>query len=342
MNTTSTFIFQEHSRFRMKRLTPFLLSLFVLTDISNSCRSTLKIGSLYTIQVSIRHTYNDPLEVVLLKDTSPVSVCRQNLVCNDYRNNTETKIHSLGNDTFEIHFSIKNVTRRDAGLLSVKYLGLSSLRNSGSLYRCKMIVYDIDALTLDECPNVVEEGSEVKCLCKKKDGVTQDIRLAWFDNNGKVNNKENHTLYYVANATNLTFTCQGWANDGAKSRPLIYQPVLNLRIVNAPPAYSKVTSEKSHFSISFIVTLVVVSVSFIAIVMYACYQKKNRKLCLKFKNKFVQILIQKKKTFSKKNINPKNVYIVNLLETTRPNKLTTTTKGSNSYHLVGSRDASKI
>uniref|UniRef100_A0A2C9M371 Ig-like domain-containing protein n=1 Tax=Biomphalaria glabrata TaxID=6526 RepID=A0A2C9M371_BIOGL len=204
-----------------------------------------------------------------------------------------------------------------------------------------MIVFDIDALTLDECPNVVEEGSEVKCLCKKKDGVTQDIRLAWFDNNGKVNNKENHTLYYVANATNISFTCQGWANDGAQSRPLIYQPVLNLRIGNAPPAYSKVSSQKSQYSFSFILTIMVVAVLFIAIATYVCYQKKTRKLCFKLKHKFVQILIQKKRTFSTRHIHPKNVYIVNLLDTTQPKNFTTSTKGS-IYPLLGSRDASKI
>ncbi|KAH9512197.1 hypothetical protein Btru_041086 [Bulinus truncatus] len=88
-------------------------------------------------------------------------------------------------------------------------------------------------LILENCPKIVVEGTEVRCVCRSKDTTsTTDYKQAWYDANNKIVNNGDQTLSYIATLRNKEHICRRRDDTVIENNPIYYNPVVIIKADN--------------------------------------------------------------------------------------------------------------
>ncbi len=198
----------------------------LLMSICDSCSPAVQ-NKAYSFQGSFRHTLKESLELTWLRNKTPISLCRANFACYDYSDvKTSTTLRSSGDGYIEYKLTLKNVTKRDANVWSLKYLGLASLQKPEPLFSCTLNVFELSAPSLVNCTNMVEEGEIISCLCTSNNETEVEMELTWYDNNGSAIKDTGNLLSFVATRNSTGYECRGRTSTGKHAVSVKYHPFI--------------------------------------------------------------------------------------------------------------------
>ncbi|XP_055865591.1 uncharacterized protein LOC106078194 isoform X5 [Biomphalaria glabrata] len=217
----------------MRSRRPHIAALIIFAvkavTVPDVCSPALKRKE-YSFQGNFHHTINEPLEIVWLRNKTPVSMCQSRMACYDYSDiKTSTTITMSGDGSVQYKLIIRNVTDVDETIWSMKYLGLASLRKQEPLFSCKLFVYEYPAPTLVDCPMMLEENTMLNCTCAKNNETEVDLKYSWFQTNGSLINNGGNVLSLPASKQNSGQECRGQTSTGEESVPVVYDPLIIAR-----------------------------------------------------------------------------------------------------------------
>ncbi|KAK0066742.1 hypothetical protein Bpfe_003477 [Biomphalaria pfeifferi] len=120
-----------------------LLFTALLHEYTFAC-SRIETGKPFTFSATIVHTLKEDLEVVWFFGDETMSQCSMKMRClEDFEEKTITTLKETHEQNkYECELRIINVTRGDAGLWVLKYMGAAGLRHNNPLYSCHLKVSD--------------------------------------------------------------------------------------------------------------------------------------------------------------------------------------------------------
>ncbi|KAK6964298.1 hypothetical protein BgiMline_031517 [Biomphalaria glabrata] len=169
----------------------------------------------------------DPGKIITVswrKEGEPIGSCASFTKCRSYRNDTYViTIYQTSKDTLTSEVFIKNVSRFDEGLWKLIYIDLRSPELD--IFNCTLNVYAKPNLSLEHCPNEVEEDVLIRCIC------ISSLRSAhsplWFHGSNVIHNEFNNVLSFRANIKmNETFTCRQISEKNITLNFIEYNPTV--------------------------------------------------------------------------------------------------------------------
>jgi hypothetical protein len=199
----------------------------LLMSICDSCSPAVQ-NKAYSFQGSFRHTLKESLELAWLRNKTPISTCTADLACYDHSDikTSTTLIRSSGDGYIEYKLTLKNVTKSDANVWSLNYMGLASLQKPEPLFSCTLNVFELSAPSLANCTNMVEEGEIISCLCTSNNETEVEMELTWYDKKGSAIKNAGNLLSFVATRNSTGYDCRGRTSTGKNAVPVKYQPLI--------------------------------------------------------------------------------------------------------------------
>ncbi|KAH9512195.1 hypothetical protein Btru_041077, partial [Bulinus truncatus] len=228
----TVFSYESEEMFYLRDYMLIIFQMSIISEICIGCPHALA-GKNYSFYGILKHSLQEKVEIVWLRNKIPVSMCRSNLACYGYdETKTMTSLKYLGNSKYEFNLTLTNVTKMDESIWSLKYLGLASLRQPHFMFSCNLRVFDISILTIQNCPSIVKESSIVHCECSLIENTAINIDFGWYDSTNMIMNNSNHLLVYNASMEEDGYECKGISDAGLNNLPLPYEPLIIATIDN--------------------------------------------------------------------------------------------------------------
>ncbi|XP_055866646.1 uncharacterized protein LOC106059541 [Biomphalaria glabrata] len=79
-------------------------------------------------------------------------------------------------------------------------------------------------LVLQDCPNIIEVGKRIDCLCVAGNRTSDHSNISWFSENNITIGNETSVLSFTATTKNKVHECRGKTVLGVDSVPIFYEP----------------------------------------------------------------------------------------------------------------------